>query len=294
MQMTVPLQINNFRFYLAIFELFKPRIIPMVLITTMGGMWLARHDLSLFIYGKNLLGVFLLIAGANAINMYLERYEDGRMSRTKTRPLPMGKIEPYWALVTGILFSVVSILYFYFLINTLTTLLAMGSLVIYTVIYTPYKKHSPLALWVGAIPGAMPAILGWTAVTSDLNLQAVSLFAILYFWQIPHFLAITIFRKEEYTYAGFKVMPATQGEKSTLAFIIQYSFIMIPIGLLPAAFKLVSHTYFYFAFLLSLGFFVLSLCSWNSPNILVWAKRIFFASLIYLPLLYLGLLLTRL
>ncbi|MBI2336616.1 MAG: protoheme IX farnesyltransferase [Deltaproteobacteria bacterium] len=277
----------------AIFELFKPRIIPLVLITTFGGMWLTPMPLVPLRVLTILGWVFLLVAGANAINMYLERDLDRLMTRTADRPLPTQRIPSALALWIGLILSIIAVFAMMEWVNPITGLLAAISLLLYTTVYTPLKRKTPLALWIGAVPGAMPAWLGWTALTHRLDLQGLSLFAILYIWQIPHFLAISIFRKEEYFKAGIKVMPLTQGNMATCYQMIPYAFIQIPISLMPAPLGLVGRFYFIAALILGIIFFGYTCLGIKNQGNAVWARRCFFLSIIYLPLLYAALVVDR-
>src|SRR5262245_5371775 len=179
--------------------------------TTATGLYLAPGARPLQLVLAALGGVALIVAGANALNMYLERDVDALMARTKNRPLPSGRMEPSVALWFGIGCSAVAVPAITWLVNPLTGFLAALSLVLYVCAYTPLKRRSTAALLVGAVPGAMPPLLGWTAVTGSLDAPGLALFLTLYVWQLPHFIAISMFRAEDYARAGLKVVPVEPG-----------------------------------------------------------------------------------
>src|SRR6185312_1895018 len=185
----------------------KPRITTMVIVTTAGGLFLAPSEVSARVALCAILGVSMIVAGANALNMYIERDVDRHMTRTRNRPLPAGRVSPRAALIFGVALTVLSLPILAFGVNPLTAMLAALANVIYVLAYTPLKQRSHLALEVGAIPGAMPPLLGWTAATNRVDAAGLVLFAILFFWQLPHFHAIALFRREEYARAGLQVLP---------------------------------------------------------------------------------------
>src|SRR5512138_1146982 len=191
-----------------LFLLAKPRLSSLVIVTTGGGMALAPGQIGLGRGLAVLLGTAAVVGAANALNCFIERDIDGRMRRTRDRPLPAGRVEPFTALALRVLVA-----------NPLTALLAFAALVTYVAVYTPMKQRSTLALFVGAVPGAIPPLMGWTAVTGRLDAGGVALFALLFFWQLPHFLAISIYLAEDYARGGLKVFALVHGEPVTRAFI---------------------------------------------------------------------------
>lgn len=193
----------------------KPRVTAIVLLTTAGGAWLAPTHVSPAGFAWLLVGTFLVVAGANALNMLLERDTDGLMTRTKDRPLPAGRLSPKTVLGLGVASSVVSLPVLGFGVNATTAVLAALANLLYVFAYTPLKRRTHLALLVGAVPGAIPPLLGWTAATGRVEPGGLVLFAILYFWQLPHFHAIAIFRQQEYDRAGLEVMPSARGVPAT-------------------------------------------------------------------------------
>ncbi len=200
----------------ALGELSKPRITLMAWLCALLGALLGQGSgaLSTFSLAYALLaasGTGLLVAAANALNCWMERDIDGHMTRTRGRPLPSGRLDPAVALTAGVLCgagAVAALLYF----NPLTAALGLASLVVYVGIYTPLKQRSCVALWVGAIPGAMPPVLGWTATHGALSAEAYALFLWMFCWQIPHFIAISNFRWPEYEAAGLKTVTRSVGE----------------------------------------------------------------------------------
>src|SRR5688572_25744505 len=179
-------------------SLTKPRITLLVVITTAGGLWLAPGALSPWTVAVTLLATAIVVASANALNCWMERDSDRLMARTRNRPLPAGRLDARVALVFGVALGVASVPLFTFLVNPLTGLLAAIALVSYVWVYTPLKQKSWTALLVGAVPGALPPLMGWTAATGKLELPGLVLFAVLFVWQIPHFIAIALFRQDDY------------------------------------------------------------------------------------------------
>ena len=210
----------------------KPRITTIVVLTTAGGLFLAPVRPSAQTTLSALIGVALIVAGANALNMVLERDVDRHMARTRNRPLPKGRLTMRQALIFGIVASVVAVPILALGVNALTALLAVLANVIYVLAYTPLKQRSHLALEVGAIPGAIPPLLGWTAATNRIDGGGLVLFAILFFWQLPHFHAIALFRREDYARAGLLVLPNTRGEDATKHVIVRYLAVLLAASLL--------------------------------------------------------------
>ena len=267
----------------------KPQITFMVFITALGGMWLSPMSLQL---GPSLFALFsitLVVYGANALNMYLERDTDALMARTRNRPLPAGRMEPEVALRVGIAASVLAVGLLSFGVNPLTGFLAAGSLAIYVLIYTPWKRRATLALLIGAIPGAAPPLLGWTAATGRVDPAGLSRFFILFVWQIPHFLAISIFRREDYIRAGMKIVPGVRGIAATKLRIVLYAALLGVVTLAPYTMGLASPTYLLVALALAIGFLALAFAGLRSQPVALderWARRLFFSTLFHLPLVF--------
>src|SRR5580704_14926941 len=181
-----------------IISLTKPRITLMAVLLAIAGALQVKSGVLFINRFWSLLAIGLLVSGASALNMYVERDLDKKMSRTKDRPLPSGRLSPMWALILGLLLFFLSCLIFFFSRDYLTLLLGFISLFIYIFCYTPLKKISWAALLVGSIPGAMPVVLGYTSVSEIIDNKALALFLWAYLWQVPHFLAISLFREQEY------------------------------------------------------------------------------------------------
>jgi protoheme IX farnesyltransferase len=264
----------------------KPRITLLVIVTTAGGLWLApiRADLALVVW--TLLGTVIVVAGANALNMYLEREIDGRMERTRDRPLPAGRLPPRAALWFGATLSAVSIPILALGVNPTTALLALLANLIYVLAYTPLKQRTHWALLVGAVPGAMPPLMGFTAATGTVTWGGVVLFGILFLWQIPHFLAISIFRKDDYARAGLKVMPNTLGMRPTKHSIVRYLLALVAVSLLLVPLGVETHGYLWCAGLLGAVFFGWGFYGMRESAGATWARSLFAVSILYLVLLF--------
>jgi protoheme IX farnesyltransferase len=271
----------------------KPRITLMVVITAVGGLFLAHRAGRLDEHGMasstvfwTLLGLSLIVSGANALNMYIERDIDRRMDRTKNRPLPAGRLTPRVALWFGVVTSVVAVPILAIGANALTALLALVANLLYVLAYTPLKQHSQYALHVGAIPGAIPPLLGWTAGTGRIDAAGVILFAVLFLWQIPHFAAITLFRKADYARAGLVVMPNVVGELAARHTIVRWIFALVAASLLIVPLGLAGRGYLFAATLLGAVFFIWGCYGLRAGTGKKWAKSLFGISILYLMLLF--------
>jgi protoheme IX farnesyltransferase len=265
----------------------KPRITALVVTTTASGLWLGARELGERPKAASaalaLLGTVVVVAGANALNMYLERDSDGLMERTKDRPLPAGRLPAEAALVLGMVCSAVSLPLLTFGVNAAAGLLAAIALLSYVLVYTPMKRKSPAALLVGAVPGAIPPLLGWAAATGGIGWPGLALFGLLFFWQIPHFLAIATFRREDYARAGLQVLPNVRGDAVTRRHALAHSVALfaVTLSLTPVA----GPVYLATAVVLGLGF--LGLAAWGlAPSAgQTWAKSLFAYSIAYLTLM---------
>ena len=191
--------------------LVKPGIMIMSLLTAAGGISLAPGTASLSQTLWMLLGTALIVGSANTLNMWLERDTDCLMARTKNRPLPQRRLDPQTALVFGAVQGLFA-LPILALVNPITAALGLLALMLYVGVYTPMKQRSHWAVWVGGVPGAMPALMGWTAATGRIDLAGLAVFGVMFFWQVPHFHAIALYRVREYAAAGLKTLPGTHGE----------------------------------------------------------------------------------
>jgi protoheme IX farnesyltransferase len=220
----------------------------------------------------------------------MERDIDSRMERTKNRPLPSGRLHAETALSVGISLIVVSLSVIYVVINPLTAFLGLLAAVIYVSLYTPLKTKTSLALFAGAVPGAIPPLMGWTSVTHSIEPLGVIIFAILFVWQLPHFLSISIYHAEDYNNASIKTFPAQIGFRSTQHRIVVYTFLLTLTSLFPAFYSKVETPYLWGVFLLGGAFTLYSFMGYFYPtesvNFRLWARKYFFGSLIYLPVVF--------
>lgn len=275
-------------------ELTKPEVTLLVLASTLVGFYLASAaPLNLLLLFHTLLGTGLVAGGTGTLNQFLERHADSKMRRTARRPLPAGRLHPRQALWFGIGLAVSGVAYLGLRVNLLSCLLAALTLTSYLFLYTPLKTRSPLCTVVGAFPGAMPPLIGWAAARGEINVEAWVLYALLFLWQFPHFLAIAWMYREDYARAGIMMLPvADAGGPATGRQIVLYSLALLPVSLLPTLLGMAGRVYFYGALALGLGFLGsgISVAVTRSN---VHAKRLLQASIIYLPLLFGLLMLDR-
>jgi len=284
--------VDAFRGIGDLFALAKPRLSGMVVSTTAAGVWLAPQQPSAPRAAAVLLGTGMVVGAANILNNYLERDVDGLMRRTWGRPLPAGRVEPGTALALGIALPAFAIPMLAFAANPLTALLALVALVSYAFVYTPMKRWSTAALFVGAVPGAIPPLMGWTAATGSIDAQGLALFALLFVWQLPHFLAISIYLKEDYARGGLKVFALVHGERAAKIWAVGTSAILVPVGMLPAFLGMASWGYGAVAALLGLG-----LAAGAAAGLRIripegssrWARNFFLSTLLYLVLVFIAL-----
>lgn len=264
----------------------KPRLASLVLFTTAGGAWLAGASLTWPVTLWALLGTTLAVAGAHSLNCYLERDLDALMHRTRNRPLPAGRVDPRLALTLGLLFSGASLPILALGTNPLTAALGLLALVSYVLVYTPMKTRSAWALGVGALPGALPPLMGWTAVTNRLELPGLVLFAILFLWQLPHFLAIALMLKADYDRAGMKTVPQVMGDRNARAQAALYTALLVPVTLALVPLRVAGVGYAVVAALLGAAFLGWSLLGLRRDPGPAWARREFLLSLVYLTGLF--------
>jgi protoheme IX farnesyltransferase len=271
-----------------LWALTKPGITRLVLVTTAVGFYLASSGSIDWVLMLNaLLGTGLLAAGTNALNMYAERDVDAEMKRTKERPLPAGRLQPATALAFSAAISAVGTVYLAVLVNPLTAALGAAALLIYIFAYTPLKRRSWLCTVVGAVPGALPPMMGWTAVTGRLDGLAWVLFGIVFLWQMPHFYAIGWLYKNDYAQAGFPMLPVVDEEgERTARQIILYTLALVAVSLLTTVMGLTGAIYFFGALTLGLAFLGLGIVLAQTRTGLN-ARRLFLGSVIYLPVLLL-------
>jgi heme o synthase len=277
--------IGTFSDYL---ELAKPRVTSLVVATTAFGFYVAsRNAVDPVLLFHTLLGTTLVASGTSAYNMYLERESDGKMERTRRRPLPEGRLQPVQALAFATALSVGGILYLAAWVNLLTALLATCTLASYLFLYTPMKRWSPLCTLVGAVPGALPPLGGWAAATGSLDAGGWALFAILFLWQLPHSLAIAWMYKEDYARGGFRLLPVVDPDGgSTVRQIVGNALALVPVSLTPVLLGVTGIWYFYGAILLG-AVLVASCLRMARTRSRVHARGILLFSVLYLPALLL-------
>jgi protoheme IX farnesyltransferase len=268
-------------------ELTKPRITFLIVLTSAAGFCLgAKGGLDYIRFAHAMLGIALLSSGIATLNQYIERELDGRMRRTATRPLPTGKLAPFEALIWGVSLTLIAEIYLALLVNPLTALFGLTVIAGYLFMYTPLKTRTTLSTVVGAFPGAMPPLMGWTAASNEVTTGAWVLFAILFLWQFPHFLAIAWMYREDYGRAGIRMLPVVEPEgRITGQQIVAYTLMLVPVSLLPTLIGISGRVYFYGAIILGLLFLSSSISAAFSKS-RQQARRLLLASVLYLPLLF--------
>lgn len=265
----------------------KPRMVLMVLITTLVGFYLGSWSGPQV--GRllaTLVGTALAAGGTLALNQFMEREVDARMERTRLRPLPDGRLQPVEALAFGAAISAGGVLLLALAVSPLSGLIAAAIVSSYLFLYTPLKRRSALCSVVGAVPGALPPLIGWAAARGELTLGAWLLFAILFLWQIPHALAIARLYREDFARAGFRLLPVLEPDgRSTGRQVVAHSLALLAVSLLPTVTGLAGTVYFVAALALGLAFLAcgIGLAVSRSPAA---ARRLLCASLIYLPALF--------
>lgn len=271
----------------AFVELTKPRIAFMLVLSSAAGFYMGttgNFDVSLF--ANSMIGIALLAFGVATLNQWLERQTDGLMNRTSRRPLPSGKITPTEALVFGLVQCAVAELYLLILVNGLTAFLGLTVIIGYVLLYTPLKTRTSASTAIGAIPGAMPPLMGWTAAANDITLGAWVLFVFLFLWQFPHFFAIAWLYKDDYAKAGIKMLPVVDGDgKLTSRQIIMFAIMTVAISLAPFFLGNAGWIFGVAAAILGVWFLVESIrtARAKTPEM---ARRLLMVSVLYLPLIF--------
>lgn len=279
----------------AYMELTKPRITFLIVLTAAAGFCMAApagaFNYLTFING--MIGIALLSSGIATLNQYMERHLDARMRRTATRPLPTGKLSPAQALAFGAGLTLTAEAYLALLVNPLTAGLGLAVIGGYLFLYTPLKTRTTLSTAIGAFPGAMPPLMGWTAATGEITLGAWALFAILFLWQFPHFLAIAWMYKEDYERAGIVMLPVVEPSgRLTAQQIVVNTLMLLPVSLMPTALGISGTVYLVGASVLGLLFLYSSIvCAISKTR--QQARRLLLASVVYLPLLFVLMVLNR-
>lgn len=281
---------NRHSFLSDVVDLTKPRLSLLVMLTVLVGALIAPEKIHLLQAFLSFVLITLVVIGSAALNCYIERLVDARMVRTKDRPLPSKRMNPKFALFFGVILLLIAIPSIALLINYLTALLATLATVLYLYAYTPMKMKSEIAVYIGAIPGALPPVMGWTSVTGKIDLMAIALFTILFIWQLPHFLAISLYHADDYEAANIKVYPnRKRGIHITKIGILFFTFLLLGASLLPSFFSNASFSYTSAAIVLSSGFVLYAARGFflkpNEQKLRLWARNYFYGSLFYLPLL---------
>ena len=271
-------------------ELTKPKIAFLALVTVSVGYALALGGRTEWDHlWRALIGIAFVAAGSSALNQFFERRTDARMERTRNRPLPAGRLTPAEVLTFGIVSGVLGTAYLAFQVNVLTAVLGAATLVLYAFVYTPLKRYTTLNTAIGAIPGALPPVLGWTAAGGSLDQGAFALFAALYLWQFPHFMAIAWLYRQDYARAGMKMLTIGESASWTSGMLaVGYSLALLPVSLLPSHCGLAGTGYVLAALVLGLGYIASSCCFLHTQSEQT-ARRLLWTSLIYLPALLLAL-----
>jgi heme o synthase len=278
-------------------ELAKLRVTSLIVMTAWCGYFFGavKSGVSSLSWGlfHTLVGIALVSAGTAALNEVMERDTDGRMRRTAQRPLPAGRMSLLHATIAGAAMSIAGALYLGWMLNPLTGWLSLATAAVYLAAYTPLKKVHPICTFIGAFPGAMPGVLGWTAARGRLEWGALVMFVIVFFWQFPHFFSIAWLYREDYESGGVRMLPVVEQDgRSTARQILLYSIGLIPISLLPAFLGMAGKIYFVGALLMSAGllYFGIRLATFkmapHTARSKQRARQLLQATVIYLPLLF--------
>ena len=287
------------------YELTKPRMNFLVVVTTAVGFFLAAGASAPW-FGRwfgaagvllvhALIGTALTAAGASVLNCWAERHHDARMPRTARRPVPAGRVSPRAALAFGLALGVAGVAYLALLVNPLTAGLGLFTLASYVLAYTPLKRATSLCTLVGAVPGAIPPAMGVTAATGAMTPLAWCLFGLLFVWQMPHFYALAVLFKDDYAAGGFRMLPETAGVRATAVHTLVWAVALLPVSVLPTLLGLAGWGYAVAAVALGAAFLwtTVKLCSarGDGTTVRAEARRVFFASILYLPALLAALML---
>jgi protoheme IX farnesyltransferase len=273
--------------FAAYLELTKPRIALLLVLTSSAGFYLAsagRFDWTLFAH--SMIAITLLAFGVATLNQYWERDLDKLMKRTAERPLPSGQVSPREALFFGVGQCLAAELYLLLAVNPLTAFLGLIVIVGYVLVYTPLKTRTSVSTAIGAIPGALPPLMGWTAAADQITMTAWALFAMQYLWQFPHFLAIAWLYREEYKQAGIMMLPVIEPSgRLTARQIVLCAIMLVPVSVAPFFFGVSGLVFLAGATVLGIGLLGISITSAITKSN-EWARRLLLASVIYLPILF--------
>ena len=276
------------------FELTKPRIVLMVLVTAFVGFYVGSEKVPDYLrLLQMLLGTALAAGGTLTLNQFLERDTDAVMERTRHRPLPDGRVQPREAAWFGAAITIAGLVYLALAVNIASAWVTAIVTLSYLLLYTPLKRRSSLCMLVGAVPGALPPVIGWVAARGELQLDAWVLFAIMFLWQVPHTLAIARLYREDFAKAGIQFLPVIEPDgSSTHRQIISHCTALLAVSLLPTLLGIAGAVYFAVAFVLGVGFLASGI-RLAMESTIHGARRLLFASLIYLPVLLLVMALDR-
>ena len=275
----------------------KPEVNFLIVIATFSGFYLGYpgdlHNFPLERMLNTLFGTLLVASGAATLNQYLEHRFDARMRRTSRRPIAAGRLSPRTAAWFGMSLSVAGTVYLLAMVNALSSALAVFTVATYLLIYTPLKRKTPLCTLVGAVPGAMPPLIGWAAASGTLNLEAWGLYLVLFLWQFPHFTAIAWMYRDDYARAGYLVLPPGEQSGRFMSWqTLLTSLALIPASLMPTLIDRADPVYFVLAGILSALFFYYSARLAFQRSTLA-ARRLLWASIVYLPLAFCLLMLEK-
>jgi heme o synthase len=268
-------------------KLLKPELTLLSVITAIGSTYLAmRGNVHFQFLIQTFIGTTLVGGAAGVLNQYIERRYDGLMKRTERRPLPAGHIRPNSAFLFGIILAVSGILYLSLSANIVSGTLAILTLLIYLFLYTPLKRQTPFATVIGGVPGALPPLIGWAVVRGSVSIEAWSLFFILFFWQMPHFLSLAWMYRKDYARAGYRLLVVSDPTGDiTGRQILIYCCALVPASLMPTVIGFAGYSYFVGAFLLSISFLTTGFLFLRKHSAIA-AQRVFYFSLIFLSLLF--------
>ena len=292
--MPAPIEVGVSTMLRDLLALTKPRVVSLLLVTTLAPMFATEQGVpSLSLVMVVALAGYLMAGGANAINMWFDRDIDGRMARTRLRPVPAGRIAPAVALVFGLALAATAFRLFWRLVNPLSAWLALGGLAWYVLVYTMWlKRSSPRNIVIGGAAGAFPALVGWAAVTGNVDLTAIYLFAIIFFWTPPHFWALALIKQREYAKVGVPMLPVVRGEQRTRFEMLIYTLTLFPLTLMPVAFGAFGWPYAITALVLDTILLWYCLRLWT-PMVTPRAWKLYRYSLLYLFLLFLAMPIDR-
>jgi protoheme IX farnesyltransferase len=265
----------------------KPRLNMLVVASALAGYVMGSGDLSnAVVVVCTVAGTALVAGGASAFNQVIERVPDSLMRRTRLRPVPDGRLQPVESLIFATAMALAGLTLLAAAVNRLSALVALVTLLTYALVYTPLKRRSSFATVIGAIPGALPPVIGWAAARGALSQGAWVLFAIVFLWQLPHFLAIAWIYRDDYARAGFLMLPVIEPDgRSTARQAVFYCAALLPVSLAPTLIGLANTLYFAAALVLGVLFLALTL-KFARTRAIADARRLFFASIVYLPVLW--------